>query len=116
MSLVIFSFESLNEVKLCFAAPFFSLATVLLVASGLMIRRLSLFGSVLRGDFDPRSSDVDVLAEFAPGDLDGVGFRYFGYGDVLSLILGRRVDFCSRLNPYIEEKVRREALPIYEEP
>jgi len=37
------------------------------------IRRLSLFGSVLRDDFDQENSDVDVLAEFNPGALDGVG-------------------------------------------
>ena len=79
------------------------------------IRKLSLFGSVLRDDFDPECSDVDVLAEFAPGALKGVGFRYFGYGDDLAAILGRPVDFCSRLNPFIEEKVRRESLPIYEQ-
>jgi predicted nucleotidyltransferase len=30
------------------------------------IRRLALFGSVLRADFRPES-DVDVLAEFEPG-------------------------------------------------
>ncbi|MGD0413152.1 MAG: nucleotidyltransferase domain-containing protein [Verrucomicrobiota bacterium] len=29
------------------------------------IRKLSLFGSVLRDDFDPARSDVDVLAEFS---------------------------------------------------
>jgi len=78
------------------------------------IRRLSLFGSVLRGDFDPQRSDLDVLAEFEPGALNGVGFRYFGYGEALGAILGRRVDFCSRLNKYIEAAVRREAIPIYE--
>jgi predicted nucleotidyltransferase len=79
------------------------------------IRRLSLFGSVLRDDFDPDRSDVDVLAEFFPGALDGVGFRYMRYGDELSEILGKRVDFCSRLNPYIESTVREEALKIYEQ-
>jgi predicted nucleotidyltransferase len=75
---------------------------------------LSLFGSVLRDDFDPARSDVDVLAEFAPGALTGVGFRYFGYGDELAAIIGRKVDFCSRLNRHIEAAVRREAVPIYE--
>jgi len=30
------------------------------------IRRLSLFGSVLRNDFDPARSDVDVLANYCP--------------------------------------------------
>lgn len=78
------------------------------------IRKLSLFGSVLRDDFDPAHSDVDVLAEFEPDALKGVGFRYFGYGEELSAIIGRKVDFCSRLNKYIEAAVRREAVPIYE--
>ena len=80
------------------------------------IRRLSLFGSVLRDDFDPERSDVDVLAEFEPGALRGLGFRYFGYGDQLSEIVGRRVDFFSRLSPHFDAAVRREALPIYERP
>ena len=31
------------------------------------IQWLSLFGSVLREDFDPEDSDVDVLAEFKRG-------------------------------------------------
>ena len=79
------------------------------------IRKLSLFGSVLREDFDPARSDVDVLAEFEPGALKGVGFRYFGYGEELSAIIGRKVDFCSRLNQYIVAAVRREAIPIYEQ-
>ena len=80
------------------------------------IRKLSLFGSVLRSDFDPTRSDVDVLVEFAPGALDGVGLRYFGYGEELSAILGHKVDFCSKLNKYIAEAVRREAMTLYEQP
>jgi uncharacterized protein len=78
------------------------------------IRKLSLFGSVLRDDFDPQRSDVDVLAEFEPEALKGVGFRYFGYGEELAEILGCKVDFCSRLNKFIEASVRQEAVPIYE--
>jgi hypothetical protein len=78
------------------------------------IRKLSLFGSVLRDDFDPARSDVDVLAEFEPGALKGVGFRYFGYAEKLSAIIGRRVDLCSRLNKYIEAAVRQEVVPTYE--
>ncbi len=35
------------------------------------IRRLSLFGSVLRDDFGP-DSDVDVLVEFRPGAKRGL--------------------------------------------
>ena len=80
------------------------------------IHRLSLFGSVLRKDFDPVLSDLDVLAEFLPGALHGVGLDYFGYGDELSEILGRKVDFCSKLNKYILPKVKSEMLTIYERP
>ena len=65
-------------------------------------------------DFDPERRGVDVLAEFEPVALKGVGFRYFGYGEELAAILGRKVDFCSRLNQYVEASVRREAVPIYE--
>ena len=53
------------------------------------IRRLSLFGSVLRDDFRPES-DVDVLVEFEPGCTPG--FDFFGMQEELSSILGRRVD------------------------
>ena len=37
------------------------------------IRRLALFGSVLRDDFRP-DSDVDVLVEFEPGHVPGLRF------------------------------------------
>ncbi len=78
------------------------------------IRKLSLFGSVLREDFDPRRSDVDVLAEFDPGVLKQVGFRYFGYGEELSALLGFKADFCSRLHPLILDRVKDALFTVYE--
>ena len=78
------------------------------------IRKLSLFGSVLRGDFNPLRSDVDVLAEFEPGVLKNAGFQYFGYGEELAAILGHKVDFCSRLHPLILGRVKDQLLPVYE--
>jgi uncharacterized protein len=80
------------------------------------IRRLALFGSVLRHDFDPQTSDIDVLADFQPGALRGLGLGYFDFGPDLSRILGHRVDFCSRLNRHIRPLVEREMLVIYEQP
>jgi uncharacterized protein len=78
------------------------------------IRKLSLFGSVLHQHFDPQRSDVDVLAEFEPEVLKNVGFRYFGYGEELAAIIGRKVDFCSRLHPLILSRVKDELFPVYE--
>ena len=79
------------------------------------IRKLSLFGSVLRDDFDPARSDVDVLAEFAPGVRPGL--KFFGYGEELAEIIGRKVDFHTEawLSQYFRDEVVREAVPIYEQ-
>jgi len=49
------------------------------------IRKLSLFGSVLRDDFRP-DSDVDVLVTFEPGE--GVGFEIFDMEEELSRLFG----------------------------
>ncbi|MDB6118929.1 MAG: Nucleotidyltransferase domain protein [Verrucomicrobiaceae bacterium] len=78
------------------------------------IRKMSVFGSAVRDDFDPERSDVDVLADFEPGALDGVGLDYFGYGDELAEIIGRRVDFCSKLNRHILPRVEKQMVTIYE--
>ena len=53
------------------------------------IRRLSLFGSVLRNDFRS-DSDIDVLVEFEPGHTPS--FAFISMQDELSQILGRKVD------------------------
>jgi uncharacterized protein len=74
-----------------------------------------LFGSVLRDDFDPERSDVDVLAEFHPRALRDSGWGYFLYGEELGEILGRKVDFCTHLRPWLQPLVEKQALTIYDE-
>lgn len=56
------------------------------------IRRMALFGSVLRDDFTSES-DVDVLVEFEPGRT--VGFAFVDIQDELSQILGHPVDMLT---------------------
>ena|SRR5712691_1296606 len=77
------------------------------------IRKLSLFGSVVRDDFDPARSDVDVFVELLPEARPG--WEFFGWAGDLAQIFGRKVDLCSRLSPYFEDEVKREALTIYEQ-
>jgi predicted nucleotidyltransferase len=77
------------------------------------IRRLSLFGSVLREDFSA-ASDVDVLLEFAPG----VRVTFFSLArieDALSELFGRRADVhVSRsLSPYLRERVLSHVRELY---
>ena len=77
------------------------------------IRRLSLFGSVLRDDFTPES-DVDVLVEFEPGHA--VGFRIIEMERELSQMFGgRRADIVSEkfLNHRIRDRVLDEAEVLF---
>ena len=76
------------------------------------IRRLALFGSVLRDDFRPES-DVDVLVEFQPGVR--VGLAFIRMQDELSTLLGRRVDLSTpgSLSKYFRDEVLHEAEAFY---
>jgi len=76
------------------------------------IRRLALFGSVLRDDFTP-ASDVDVLVEFEPGKTPG--FAFFRMQEELSEIIGRRVDLNTpkELSKYFRDEVLSEAEELY---
>ena len=78
------------------------------------IRRLAFFGSVLRDDFGPES-DVDVLVEFEPGHVPGLGF--FSMEEELSRILGRKVDLNTPgfLSPHFRDQVLAEARVEYAE-
>jgi hypothetical protein len=77
------------------------------------IRRLALFGSVLRDDFRP-DSDVDVLVEFREGHTPGLDF--FGMEIELSELLGHKVDLQTPgfLSPYFRDRVLAEAEVLYD--
>jgi predicted nucleotidyltransferase len=72
------------------------------------IRKLALFGSILRDDFRPES-DVDVLVEFEPGHVPGL--RFFALEQELSRLLRRRVDLNTPnfISPYFRGRVLAEA-------
>ena len=76
------------------------------------IRRLALFGSVLRDDF-ALDSDVDVLVEFEPGTR--VGLRFFALEQELSELLGRKVDLNTPgfLSKQFRDRVLAEAEALY---
>ena len=79
------------------------------------IRRLSLFGSVLRDDFTA-DSDVDVLVEFEPGHTPGL-IRLAGMELELSDMVGRRIDMRTPadLSRYFRQDVIESALVQYEQ-
>jgi len=76
------------------------------------IRRLAIFGSVLRGELRP-DSDIDVLVEFEEGRTPG--FAFFDIQDELSRMIGRRVDLNTPhfLSPHIRQRVEEEAEVVF---
>ncbi len=78
------------------------------------IKKLSLFGSILRDDCRP-DSDIDVLVEFDPGARIGL-IKLAGIEIALSELLGRRVDLNTPgfLSRYDRDRVRAEAEVQYD--
>lgn len=79
------------------------------------IRRLALFGSVLRPDFGP-SSDIDILVDFHPDHIPGL----FGIARMereLSAVLGYKVDLrtAEDLSRYFRQNVLDQAEVQYAE-
>ena len=73
------------------------------------VRKLEVFGSILRNDFDPKSSDVDVLVEFDVQTADSFT-NFLDLKESLETLFGRSVDLMElrairnrRLRYYIEQ-------------
>ncbi|MBW4521975.1 MAG: nucleotidyltransferase family protein [Scytolyngbya sp. HA4215-MV1] len=79
------------------------------------IRKLALFGSVLRDDFTPES-DVDFLVEFEPDNIPGY-FRLAGMESELSAMIGRKADLrtAGELSRYFRQEVIETAVVQYME-
>lgn len=75
------------------------------------VRRLALFGSVLR-DEAQLDSDVDLLVEFAPGmkTFD----RFVALAEFLESVLGHRVELVTieALSPFIGPRILAEAADV----
>jgi predicted nucleotidyltransferase len=76
------------------------------------IRKMALFGSVLREDFKPES-DIDVLVEFEPGAKPGLEF--FEIEIALSKRLKRKIDLNTPdfLSHYFRADILEEAEIVY---
>jgi predicted nucleotidyltransferase len=78
------------------------------------IRRLSLFGSVLKGSSRP-DSDVDLLVEFEPGESPGLIGMAAIESELSGLMGGKRVDLrtAQDLSRYFRDDVMRTAKVQY---
>lgn len=80
------------------------------------VRRLGLFGSAVRGGFDPERSDLDLLVEFEPMPPGAYAEAYFGLRAELESLFGRAIDLlteASLANPYLRRRIDRESLTLF---
>ncbi len=80
--------------------------------------RMYLFGSAARDtDFDPKTSDIDLLYTFSPElTIDEYGDNFFELMWALDELFGRQVDMTaekSLSNPYLIESINRDKQLIY---
>jgi len=80
------------------------------------VRRLAVFGSALREDFDPGRSDLDFLVEFEALPPGAYANTYFGLLEALKQLYGRPVDLLeagSVRNPYIRREIETTQETVY---
>jgi hypothetical protein len=81
------------------------------------VQRLEVFGSAVRDDFNPASSDVDLIAAFSSTRKPGYADRYMNFVESLETLFGRKVDLLtpsSIRNPRLAAAIKRDAVTIYE--
>ena len=68
---------------------------------------------MVRDDFDPERSDVDVLVDFLPDRIPA--WEFFHWGEELEPILGRKVDLVSKVGKYLWPSVKEDLTTIYKQ-
>jgi predicted nucleotidyltransferase len=80
------------------------------------VRRLAVFGSAVRDDFDPSRSDVDLRIEFDGEAIERYADNFFDLQDALVATLGRKVDILSSRvirNPFFRKEVESTEVTLY---
>jgi uncharacterized protein len=79
------------------------------------VKRLALFGSAVRGDFDV-GSDLDFVVEFTDFTVENAADRYLGLLVDLEDLFGRKIDLVSYpaiRNPFFKQVVDQTRVSLY---
>jgi len=80
------------------------------------VRRLDAFGSVVRADFNPATSDLDFLVELDDMPPADYAQAYFSLKEGLEILFGLPVDLVtgsSLSNPYFRDRIAAERQNVY---
>ena len=78
-------------------------------------RKMEVFGSVLRTDFDADTSDVDVLVEFMSGTTNNFS-NFLDFKNALEALFGRPVDLLELhaiRNRRLRHHIEQSSVPVY---
>jgi len=81
------------------------------------VKRLAVFGSAVKGTFDPVRSDLDFVVEFFPRQFAGFGDVYFRLLTELQDLFNREIDLVERSavrNPYFLKVLELSEQPLYD--
>jgi uncharacterized protein len=93
-----------------------NLATVVLLCRTHHVKRLAVFGSVVREDFQPEQSDVDLLVEFEPLSSGLYLDNKYELHQALESLFKRNVDLITRKsieNPYLLKEIENTKQDLY---
>jgi predicted nucleotidyltransferase len=80
------------------------------------VRRLSVFGSAARDDFDPETSDVDLLVAFDDSAIERYAKNYYALEESMVSLFGRKVDLIAEgviKNPYRLRSIEADKVIVY---
>jgi hypothetical protein len=80
------------------------------------VRTLDVFGSAVREDFEPSSSDLDFLVEFDPISPAQYADAYFALKEEFEALFGRPVDLVTSVsvaNPYFRASLAASSERVY---
>ncbi len=80
------------------------------------VRRLSVFGSAVREDFDPEHSDVDFMIEFEPLPYPLSVENYWHLKEAFITLFERQIDLIHEgriRNPYLVDSIHEDQKTLY---
>ena len=81
------------------------------------VKRLAVFGSAVRSDFDADSSDLDFVVEFTQLEPNDHKDAYFGLVEALSRLFSRDVDLIELSavrNPFVKKRILEQQETLYD--
>lgn len=74
------------------------------------VSSIGLFGSIVREDFSPTHSDVDIIVDFSKP----IGIEFIDLAEYLESIINRKVDLVSQkgIKPKYFEQIQKEILYV----